>query len=271
MDLNHPWTEYTFVAFDTETSGAWPIGCDIVEFGAVKWQGGKEIDQIQMLFKPREPMTDFIIGIHGITNEMVEQAPPISQEIRRIGDFFRGAVSMAHHAPFDLGFVTIDLEANGVALPEEPALCTSLLSRKLIHGTPNHKLQTLVQHLGIDGGSAHRALDDARSCLQVGLKCFETLGPEATLEQILKTQEKRLFWKDYQILKGATPLIKTISEAIREKAVFHFVYDKGHDFRGAKPMGIVRNPDGDFMQALCMKDGIAKRFYLSKIKDFKQL
>lgn len=269
MDLNRPWADYSYVAFDTETSGAWPVGCDIVEFGAVKWQGGREIDHLQFLFKPREPMTDFIIGIHGITNEMVASAPAVSSEIQRIADFFRGSIPMAHHAPFDLGFVALDMERADIPFPQEPVLCTSLLARQLIHGVQNHKLQTLVAHFGINGGAAHRALDDARSCLHVGLKCFEAKGPHATLRDLLNTQQKNLRWENFSILRNEDSLMKAIAKAASGKTLFHFIYDRGSEFRSALPLGLVRNPDGDFMQAICQNDGIAKRFYLGKIKDFK--
>lgn len=254
------------MAFDTETSGAWPVGCDVVEFGAVKWQGGREIGHLQFLLKPREPMSQFIIGIHGITNEMVAEAPLMSSKIREIGEFFKGSVLMAHHAPFDLGFLAVDFEMNHLPFPSEPVLCTSLLARKLIHGTENHKLQTLVKHLGIDGGAAHRALDDARSCLHVGLRCLELLGPEATLQEALRVQEKPLKWENYSTLSKDSNL-RAIVEASRTKSRLEFLYDKGTAPRQAVPMGLVRNPDGDFMQAYCLKDRSAKRFYVSKIRE----
>lgn len=266
MDLSKPWTEHSYVAFDTETSGAWPVGCDVVEFGAVKWQGGKEVGQLQFLLKPREPMSNFIIGIHGITNEMVADAPAISTKIREISEFFKGSVLMAHHAPFDLGFMAVDFEMNNLAFPVEPVLCTSLLARKLIHGTENHKLQTLVKHLGINGGAAHRALDDARSCLYVGLKCLELMGPQASLQDAMKVQEKPLKWEMYSIL-GKDSNLRAIVEASRTKSRLEFLYDKGTAVRQAVPMGLVRNPDGDFMQAYCLKDRAAKRFYVAKIRD----
>lgn len=267
MDLTKPWTDYTYVAFDTETSGAWPIGCDIVEFGAVKWQGGREIDRLQFLIKPREKMTDFIIGIHGITNEMVANAPSIAEVLPAIAEFFRGAVSMAHHAPFDLGFVAADFEHQNIPFPTEPVLCTSLLARKLIHGVENHKLQTLVKHLGIDGGAAHRAFDDARACLAVGLKCLEILGPQATLQDAIRCQEKPLRWSDYSVYNSRDANVRAIVEATRSKLRLEFLYDKATLPRQAVPMGLVRNPDGDFMQAFCLKDRTAKRFYLSRIRD----
>src|SRR4051812_41661743 len=105
LDTSKPWSEFEFVAFDTETSGAYPLGCEVVEFGAVKWKGGKEIDSFQTLLKPSKPMSDFIIGIHGITNEMVADAPEMKDKISEIHQFLQGAIPLAHHAPFDMGFL----------------------------------------------------------------------------------------------------------------------------------------------------------------------
>ena len=45
--MNEKLKDLTFVAFDTETSGAYPVGFDVVEFGAAKWKDGKIIDQLQ--------------------------------------------------------------------------------------------------------------------------------------------------------------------------------------------------------------------------------
>lgn len=269
MNLDLPLSEYTFIAFDTETSGAYPVGYDIVEFGAVKYFKGQEIDRLQFLLKPREAMSDFIIGIHGITNEMVADAPRMEEKIHEIYEFFKGSIVMAHHSPFDLGFLTLEYEKAGLPLPLEPALCTSLLSRKLIHGVVNHKLQTLVKHLGIDGGQAHRAYDDAKSCLLVGLECFKKLGEEATLAQAIKSQGKQLWWRDYSLLKNDNNLCSLI-EAIQTKKDIDMIYEGGSakgETRRVTPIGIVRNPDGDYLQAFCHKDKTNKRYYLSRIKD----
>lgn len=270
MELHRPWTEYTFVAFDTETSGAYPLGADIIEFGAVKWQGGQEIATYQTLLKPRERLSEFNMSIHGITNEMVADAPLMSEKVREIHDFLSGAVTMAHHAPFDLGFVTVDFERYGIPLLTEPVLCTSLLSRKWIHGSENHKLQTLVKFLKIDGGSAHRALDDARSCLQVGLECLRRMGEKATLAEALKSQGKNLQWSEYSLLRWNQPVVKTVIEAIRDKKDLDISYEKSStrvEPRKVRPVGIVRNPDGDYLLAFCLQDQTNKRYYLSKIKD----
>ncbi len=270
MDLNLSLSEYTYVAFDTETSGAYPVGHDVVEFGAIKWFKGQEIGRQQWLFKPREPMTDFIIGIHGISNEMVANAPLISEHIVEIRDFFKDAVVMAHHAPFDLGFMAIEFEKAGLSLPSEPALCTSLLSRKWIHGVENHRLQTLVKALGIDGGQAHRAYDDAKACLQVGLACFEKMGPSMTLAGAIKSQMKPMWWKDFSLNQILSENIRNIKEAILLKKNVDLLYEGGSrkgEVRKVKPIGIVRNPDGDYLYADCLTENTPKRYYLSRVSE----
>lgn len=270
MDTSKSWQDYSFIAFDTETSGAYPVGDDIVEFGAVKWQAGKIVDELQLLFKPREKMSDFIISIHGITNEMVEGSPRISEKIHDIKKFFEGSILMAHHAPFDMGFVAFDFEKNNVSFPKEAVLCTSLLARQLIHDTENHKLQTLVKKLNIDSGTAHRALDDAKACLYVGLHCFNLKGNSATIDDLIKTQGKKLKWDDFSLLHSRNENIKNLITSIEQKKMAEFVYEKSKaskEKRQVLPLGIVRNPDGDFLMATCLRDKTNKRFYLSKISE----
>lgn len=270
MNQQLPLNQYSFVAFDTETSGAYPVGHDVVEFGAVKWYQGQEVGRLQFLLKPRELMTEFIIGIHGITNEMVAEAPPMSEKIREIHDFFKGSIVLAHHAPFDLGFLALEFEKSQLLLPPEPALCTSLLSRKWIHGVENHKLQTLVKHLGVNGGQAHRAYDDAVSCLHVALACFDRMGADATLEHAIKSQGKNLWWKDFGLFNVSESKIKILLDAIQTRKDIDMIYKGGSkkgETRRLTPIGIVRNPDGDFLQAHCHIENTAKRYYLNKIGD----
>lgn len=270
MELHRPWTEYTYVAFDTETSGAYPIGSDVIEFGAVKWRDGKEVGTYQTLLKPRGLLTEFNMSIHGITNEMVADAPKMSEKIREIYDFMSDAIPMAHHAPFDMGFMAVEFETHMLPLLSNPVICTSLLSRKWIHGTENHKLQTLVKFLNIEGRAAHRALDDARSCLHVGLDCFKRMGENATLADAIKSQGKNLQWNDYSLLRWNNPTVKVMIEAVYQKKNLEIVYEKSAsktEPRQVTPEGIVRNPDGDYLQAFCLRDKINKRFLLAKIKD----
>ena len=270
INLNSTWDEYTFVAFDTETSGGYPLGADIVEFGAVKWKSGKIIDEYQTLIKPEFEIPEFIIGIHGITNEMVAAAPLMSEKINEIREFIKGCVLLAHHAPFDMGFLTVDIERNHLPLPTEPVVCTSLLSRNVIKESPNNKLQTLIQFLHLQQGTAHRAKDDAIACLSVALECFKRMGPETTLEQIQKKMGKTLTWTSYSLISSREPSYQQIVEATIKHKDVDIVYEGGSvpgKVRRITPIGIVRNPDGDYVMAICHIDRAQKRFYFQRMKD----
>jgi DNA polymerase III subunit epsilon len=51
-----PWRDLTFVGFDTETSGKYPIESEICEIAAVKWRGGQIVERFESLIKPSKPM-----------------------------------------------------------------------------------------------------------------------------------------------------------------------------------------------------------------------
>lgn len=270
MDRTRPWTEYPLVAFDTETSGAYPVGSEIVEFGAVKWFRGQIVDRLQILIKPDRPMGEEVIKIHGITNEMVADSPSMKDVIGQIHAFMNESIGVAHHAPFDMGFITYDLERFGFALPTGPVFCSSLLSRKYIHGTENHKLQTLIKHFGIDGGSAHRAADDAQACLQVALKTLALIGDEASIQTVLKAQEKKLEWPYYSLKFPSNLALQNMVKALELQKNLNILYEKGSkskQMRPVKPLGVVRNPDGDYMAAICLLDHQRKRFYLQHLAE----
>jgi len=271
--LNTTWHDLTFVAFDTETSGKYPLESQICEIAATKWRAGQEVETYQTLIQPDEPMSDFVIGIHNITNEMVADAPKVRDVIGDFHTFLKGAVTIAHHAPFDLGFVAPEFEEGGLPLPDEPALCTSLLGRKLIRESSNHKLQTLVNVLNIEGGQAHRALDDARACLQVALECFRRAGEDSTLRDLIQLQGRELCWQHYSMndLKEEERTANLI-KAIREKREATIVYQGGSrpgKARVIQPLGLVRNPNGDFLVASENGRMPPKRYTLDKVTSTK--
>lgn len=266
MNFGLPLKDLTLVAFDLETSGAYPLDSDICEIAAVKWNNGKIIDTFQTLVKPRHPMSDFIITIHGITNEMVSEAPTIDQVIHRFHVFVSDAVMVAHHAPFDIGFLAYEFEKKGLMFPSYPVLCSSLLSRKLFPESTNHKLQTLVEFFNLEKGTAHRALDDSKSCLDVTLKCFEKFGFDKSLESLYKLQEVKLEWKNFSLYEFQNSSIgNAIVSAILAKRDLQLSYRTKSDQRTVKPIGIVRNPDGDYLVAMQPPETQQKRFYLTRI------
>ncbi len=271
FDNSVPMHQYPVVAFDTETSGAYPVESEIIELGAVKWHEGKIVGQFQTLLKPSKLLVDDNIRIHGITNEMVADAVEMKTQIAEFCKFIEGSILVAHHAPFDLGFLTLDIERAGLPFPNTINLCSSLLSRALLT-TTNHKLQTLIKELNLQGGAAHRAYDDAHACMQVFFKTVEKLEPEVTLRALMDVQKKDLSWEKYRVFSSGNSKLMALAKACQLGATIQVVYDGGQTKgkpRPIKPFGIVRNPDGDYLHAECGLDLQRKRFYVDKISDYE--
>ncbi|MCC7404368.1 MAG: exonuclease [Bdellovibrionales bacterium] len=281
MDLSTVWPDATFAVIDIETTGKYPLEAEICELAALKWQNGKEIGRYQTLIKPVQTMNEAVIKIHNITNEMVADAPRIGEKIGEFHAFLGDAVPVAHHAPFDMGFLAIEFEAQRLPLPTTPTLCTSLLSRAVIAESPNHRMATLVQFLGIEGGQAHRAMDDTVACLQLMLKCLERVGPTKTISEVISIQGVVLNWRDYSIANlRANRVMAEIIQALREKQPVEIVYQGGSrpgKPRTVLPLGIVRNPAGDFLVAREESDNsqrsldeVPKRYFLNKISNARR-
>lgn len=272
--LQKKWTDYPIIAVDTETSGQYPICDDICELAAVKSINGQVVDTYQTLVKPREKMSDFIISIHGITNEMVKDAPKIDEVLPDFLSFIKEGVVVGHHSPFDLGFLAYDIEKYGFDIPVDPVMCSSLISRNTIMDTPNHKLQTLIKHLGIDGGQAHRALDDAKACLDLAFHCINKKEAK-TFNDIFAVQGSPLWW-NYFSVRGRTlqsQMWARVVEAIENGKDLEIIYNGG-SFKGkkrkVKPYSVVLNPTGDFLVASDVESGPeaeTKRFYFKRLAE----
>lgn len=268
-ELSQKWPELTWIGFDTETTGKYPLESELCEVAAVAWKQGEIVGEFQSLIKPSKPMGQEVIRIHNITNEMVEKAPSINEVLPEFLQFVQQGILVAHHAPFDMGFISVEIEKWGHAFPKLPVVCSSRLARAMIPESVNHKLQTLVHRLKIDPGQAHRALDDAKSCLMVGLHCFERVGKESTLADILKAQKGALDWSQYSIesLKEKESYLK-ILKAVKSRSEVMITYEGGSrpgKARGVYPVGVVRNPDGDYMIASEYPGSKLKRYLLDKI------
>jgi DNA polymerase III subunit epsilon len=171
--------EVTFVVVDLETTGGSPTDDAITEIGAVKVRGGEVLGEFQTLVDPGRDIPPYISVLTGITSAMVVAAPRIATVLPSFLEFARGAVLVAHNAPFDIGFLKAACAATGVAWPAAASVDTAVLARRLLtrDEVPNCKLATLAPYFATSTEPCHRALADARATVDVLHGLFERLGP----------------------------------------------------------------------------------------------
>lgn len=162
-----PWSraldELAFTVIDTETTGLDPSGGDrIVSLGAVRVVNGRVLRQetLERLVNPGRGVPPAATTIHGLTDDMLEDAPSIEEVLPDLVRFAEDTVLVGHNIGFDLRFLTAAASAAGISL-RQPALDTLLLDAALYAAQSDHTLEAIATRLGIGVVGRHTALGDA--------------------------------------------------------------------------------------------------------------
>ncbi len=152
----------TIIVLDFETTGMYPDRGDrAIEVGAVKLVDNKIEERFQSLVYPGFLITKEIENITGITNLMLQDAPPADKVIEDFARFISSYPLVAHNASFDMKFLESELSLIGKKRPLNFG-CTLQLARRIYPDVINYKLETLVKYKQItQKGPFHRALADA--------------------------------------------------------------------------------------------------------------
>src|SRR5262245_16662996 len=163
VPLPLPPADGTFVAIDFETADHGPDSACAV--GLVRVEGLKVVHRASLRLRPPRSYVLFT-HIHGITWEMVKDAPGFADAWPGLAPILDGAsVVAAHNAPFDRRVLAACCRAAGLGVPPLPFLCTVQLARRTWGLKPND-LPSVCQRLGI-GLVYHDPLSDAEACARI--------------------------------------------------------------------------------------------------------
>jgi DNA polymerase III subunit epsilon len=190
--LDQPVAGAEFLAVDTETNGLAGDLCELTEVGAVLVGGGECHDTFESLVSVERPLSRGIERFTGITQAMVDTAPPPEEVLPELAELLEGRVLVAHNARFDVGVLSQAFERAGLDWPDPPVLCTVAMARKLAPLVRKRGLAELAASLGIEVDEVHRALPDALTCGRVFCALFPRLSANApTLADALELVRSR--------------------------------------------------------------------------------
>ena len=212
-----------FCALDLETTGINPVIDAIVEIGLIRFTMSEVLESYSSLVNPGRSIPEGAVGIHGITEEMVRDAPAIGGLLGGVADFIAGAPLVIHNPSFDLAFLEVAFKKCGRSLPAFSAYDTVRLAQRTFI-MPNYKLRTLCENLKIEV-PVHRALSDAYACMEVFRRALryhdregswdfanlERLHGKAVNPRLTKKQKERLDVKN-KIYIGDVVKIQYIDE-----------------------------------------------------------
>ncbi len=169
---------------DLETTGASATRDRITEIGLVLVDG-TEVREWNRLVFPQMRIPLFIEQMTGISNQMVEQAPPFEQIALEVAHLLQGRLFIAHNARFDYGFLKNEFKRIGMEF-QPSVLCTVKLSRALFPQHHRHNLDSLIERHDLKVTDRHRALADAQAIHQFWQQLSDLFAPEILVDTVKK-------------------------------------------------------------------------------------
>ncbi len=155
------------IFLDTETTGLYPDQGDrLIEIGCVELVNRKLTGNNKHFYvNPGRDSHEEALKVHGITTEFLSDKPKFEAVADELLEYLQGAEIIIHNAPFDVGFLSKELELMGRPAFRKMVgkVVDSLAMAKEIYPGKRNGLDALCDRLGVDNSSRtlHGALLDA--------------------------------------------------------------------------------------------------------------
>ncbi len=174
------------IVLDTETTGLDFTRERLVEFAAVRLENGKIKDEFQTLINPEQHIRKSSIAIHGITQDMVADAPTEAEAMPKILEFIGDYPIVAHNVIFDYSFLNeASLRVTGKKLENE-RIDSQYMFKEIYPDLESHGLQALTDKFKVELKNHHRAMAD-------------TMGLALAYPQLKKLYLQKYDWEQKQI------------------------------------------------------------------------
>jgi DNA polymerase III subunit epsilon len=199
---------------DVETTGIYANRSRVIELSVLHATMADGIlDQHTTLINPGVSIPAEITRFTGISQAMVESAPPTAEVLPAYLPNLQQGTLTAHNLEFDYSFLQTEYQRLDIEFhrPEDEQLCTVQLARLLLPGLRSRSLPNLVKHFQFSVGTSHRAEADTQACW---------LLAERLLNDILNETDAvllRQFAQQWIPLKYAARLMRCQPSAARSR------------------------------------------------------
>lgn len=158
------------LGLDFETANAFRSSACAV--GAVKLSvSGEMINHYYSLINPEEDFDYFNVMVHGITPEMVVDAPHVPEAMAHVFSMVDDeTIVVCHNAAFDFSVMRAAREKDPFPIPDLTFTCTYRLASRLIDNLVSYTLPAVAAEFGLDNLMHHNAVSDAGACAAILLQ-----------------------------------------------------------------------------------------------------
>jgi len=156
------------IVLDTETTGLDANdGHRIIEIGCVEMVNRRLTgNDFHQYLQPDREIDAGAMEVHGITNESLLDKPRFEEVVADLVDYLKGAELIIHNAPFDVGFLNMELKRCGSSdtIESLSTVIDSLVMARQKHPGQKNNLDALCKRYDVDNSQRdlHGALLDAQ-------------------------------------------------------------------------------------------------------------
>ena len=157
-----------YVIIDIETTGLSCMEDEIIELSALRVSNEKVIADFSMLARPQKRLSNQIVQLTGITEEMLcLDGKPLKEALQAFLTFIGEERVIAHNAAFDESFLRSACQVRDLPLFHNPCIDTLTLARRKLPNASSYKLIALADSMGFDVSGAHRGLKDCQLTFEI--------------------------------------------------------------------------------------------------------
>ena len=176
------------IVLDTETTGLEATkGHRIIEIAAIEVVNRKVTDNyFHVYINPQREVDEGALAVHGLSDEFLSDKPKFQEIYQSFIEFIKEGELVIHNAPFDVGFLNMELEKIGSGLLADH--CTGVLDTlamaRQLHPGKRNSLDALCERYAVDRSARtlHGALIDTELLAQVYLAM--TRGQDSLLDTV---------------------------------------------------------------------------------------
>lgn len=178
----------SWIAIDFETANRQNRG-SACQVGIVEVTDGHLGTPVRSYIRPPTRINYFdpvLIAKHGITADMVADAPEWPDVFAWIEHIRQGRPIIAHNAAHDVSVIQGACEATGIAYPKISFACTLVVARRIWTHLSSHALAAVTEEIGYDLVNHHEAGADALAAAHVMLRAQE-IKSIGSLDELLSS------------------------------------------------------------------------------------
>lgn len=182
-----------YAVIDLEMTGLRVTKDRILELGAVLISDGKITETYDQIVNPRRILPPKIVELTGITDEMTQGKPDITEALPGFLNFIGDRTLIGHNLMFDYSFLKQNAVNQSFTF-ERNGIDTLKIARKFLDKDQGKSLGELCEYYHISREHAHRACDDAKETAQIFLilkEQYETEDPKIFEPKVLQYKVKK--------------------------------------------------------------------------------